>query len=225
MIRIIIYGVSGKMGKTVYSIASAPKGVEVVCGVDKIPSEELNCPVFNSLAEFGGQADAIIDFSSPSSLNDICAFAEMRRCAVVFATTGYAKDQVEKITALSKKVPVSLMPSAAPAMNALYGFLPDICRALDNFDVSIIETHRVGKKDKPSGTALKLKSIIDCSRAGSEGAEIHSVRGGDVPGTHEITFFGKSETLSVRHVVYSREVFAEGAVNECMRLCASDDIK
>ena len=223
MIKIIVFGIGGKMGKTLRSVAAAREDAAIVCGIDKDDADDYDFPVLKSVFDFHGKADAIIDFSSPSSCDDICAYADAHKTAVVFAATGHTDDQIEKINALSKKVPVSLLPSAAPAMNALFAALPELCRDLSDCDVFITETHRAGKKDKPSGTALKLKSILDGARKDEKPVEIHSLRGGDIPGTHEITFLRKGESLSVRHVVYSREVFAEGALDECVRLCKTID--
>ncbi|HVI42485.1 MAG TPA: dihydrodipicolinate reductase C-terminal domain-containing protein, partial [Anaerovoracaceae bacterium] len=41
---------------------------------------------------------------------------------------------------------------------------------------------------------------------------IHSVRGGSIPGEHTVIFAGPDEVIELTHTVYSREVFAHGAL-------------
>ena len=80
----------------------------------------------------------------------------------------------------------------------------------------------------PSGTALML---ADAARAGvnyeaeyvfdrsqvrqprdSREIGISAVRGGTIPGEHSVIFAGTDEVIEFKHTVYSREVFAAGAV-------------
>ena len=96
---------------------------------------------------------------------------------------------------------------------------------LGDFDCEIIETHHNQKADAPSGTALALRDAIDpekkresvygrCGMTGKRGSEIgiHAVRGGTVPGTHEVHFFGQDEELEFTHRAQSRKIFAVGAI-------------
>ena len=46
--------------------------------------------------------DVIIDFSSPFNLDMICDYVSKTKTPVVFATTGYSKEQLDKINELSK---------------------------------------------------------------------------------------------------------------------------
>ena len=41
---------------------------------------------------------------------------------------------------------------------------------------------------------------------------ISSVRGGTIPGEHSVIFAGKDEVIEFKHTIYSREVFAVGAL-------------
>ena len=98
----------------------------------------------------------------------------------------------------------------------------------ETFDIEIVEKHHNQKKDAPSGTALML---ADAARAGvnyeaeyvfdrsqvrqprdSREIGISAVRGGTIPGEHSVIFAGTDEVIEFKHTVYSREVFAAGAV-------------
>ena len=49
-------------------------------------------------------------------------------------------------------------------------------------------------------------------RRGKNEIGIQALRGGTVPGIHEVYFAGKDEVIKLSHTCYSRSVFAEGAI-------------
>ena len=211
MTDILIHGINGRMGKEVYCAALATQKVNVVCGVDKHALGDFNCPVYPSLAEVNCHVDAIIDFSSPSALDDLLGFARDYGCALVLATTGYGEEQVQKIRECAKLVPICLTANTSLGICAFKRAIAAVKDCLSDFDVSLTELHRRGKKDAPSGTALMLKSTLKRS------VQIHPIRCGDEIGTHELTFYGNGETFTIRHTVTSRRVFAIGAIEACIK--------
>jgi 4-hydroxy-tetrahydrodipicolinate reductase len=72
------------------------------------------------------------------------------------------------------------------------------------------EQHHSRKKDAPSGTALKLKEIVD--RSFSRDHEVAATRAGNIPGTHRVGFDGVADQVLLEHVARSREGFASGAI-------------
>ena len=98
----------------------------------------------------------------------------------------------------------------------------------DAFSVEIIEMHHNTKLDSPSGTALLLADTInDASMKKKEylygrhskhdefsmnNIGIHAVRGGTVPGTHLVLYSGQDEVIELKHQIFSRSVFAYGAL-------------
>ena len=72
----------------------------------------------------------------------------------------------------------------------------------------IVEMHRSGKKDKPSGTALATAANIE--RGGGARPEIHSVRLPGLIAHQEVMFSGPGELLTIRHDSLSRESFVPG---------------
>ena len=69
MIRIILSGCSGRMGKAV--AAAADDGISIVAGVD-INAAALSpspFPIYENIADFSGEADVIVDFSHHSALS------------------------------------------------------------------------------------------------------------------------------------------------------------
>ena len=96
------------------------------------------------------------------------------------------------------------------------------------FDIEIVEKHHRDKKDAPSGTALALADSVNSSlgneyeyvydrsprseKRPDKEIGISAVRGGSIPGDHDIIFAGKDEVVTFSHRAYSRAVFAKGAV-------------
>ena len=98
----------------------------------------------------------------------------------------------------------------------------------NDFDIEIIEKHHNQKIDAPSGTALMIAEeissampqapnyVFDRSKTKEKRTKneigIHSVRGGTIPGDHEIIFAGEKEIVTLSHHAESREIFANGAI-------------
>jgi 4-hydroxy-tetrahydrodipicolinate reductase len=80
-----------------------------------------------------------------------------------------------------------------------------------DFGAFVVETHHAAKLDAPSGTAIRLQATL---RGGDPAREypVTSVRGGHVPGTHEVVYDAPFETIRLEHIARGRQVFAAGAL-------------
>lgn len=75
----------------------------------------------------------------------------------------------------------------------------------------IVELHHDGKRDVPSGTALRIAELVDAVRAPADGAvPIHSVRLPGLYAHHEVLFGGAGETLGLRHDMSGPAAFGPG---------------
>ena len=99
-----------------------------------------------------------------------------------------------------------------------------------DFDIEIVEKHHNQKLDAPSGTALMIADAIADGKhyvydrhsvrrkRGRDEIGIHSVRGGNIVGEHDVIFAGTDEVITLSHSAASRGVFAAGAVNAAIFL-------
>ena len=237
MIRLILSGCNGRMGRVVESICSAQPDLELVAGFDLLGPEGREFPVYASPAEFPGQADVLVDFSSPSALSGLLRFGVERKIPLVLATTGYSEEQLADIQRASGSIPVFRSANMSLGINVLLALVRRAAAVLgDSFDVEIVERHHHRKVDAPSGTALMLADAAaealpyqpeyvydrQCVRRarGPHEIGISSVRGGGIVGDHEVIFAGRDEIIELRHSAMSREVFASGAV-QAARFLAS----
>ena len=226
--KIIISGCNGRMGRVVESICEADPDVSVVAGFD-VSLESRAFPVFVSPANFTGEADAVIDFSSPAALDGLLAFALERKVPLVLATTGYSDEQLAQIDEASKRIPIFRSANMSLGINVLLELVKKAAAVLgDSYDIEIVEKHHNRKVDAPSGTALmiadaaasalnfKPESVYErhSVRQSRDKKEIgiSAVRGGTIVGIHEIMFAGRDEIIEIKHTAMSREIFANGAV-------------
>ena len=228
MVKILISGANGRMGKKVYETASLDSGVKAVCGVDL--NENFSCPdypVYGAITEVKEKVDVVIDFSSPAALNNILDYCKTNKIPAVLCATGYTEEQIEKIKSTSKDVALFRSGNMSLGVNLLIDLVKKAAATLSGFDVEIIEKHHNQKVDAPSGTALMLanaaKEVLDnakfvCGREGIVGKRqaneigIHAVRGGTIVGEHDVIFAGNNETITLSHQATDRSVFANGAI-------------
>jgi 4-hydroxy-tetrahydrodipicolinate reductase len=230
MVRIIMSGCNGYMGRTVTEIVAADADAEIVAGIDLKDNGDKAYPVFTNIADCTVEADVLIDFSSPRALDGILAYCTEKKVAAVICTTGYTEEQMAQIREASARTAVMKSANMSLGINMLLKLVQDAARLLApaGFDMEIVEKHHNLKVDAPSGTALALADSINealdekyayCydrsqDRKPREKYEIgiSAVRGGNIVGEHEVIFAGRDEVIEFKHTAYSKGVFAKGAV-------------
>ena len=239
MLKIIISGCNGHMGRVVESLFAGDPAVEVCAGFDVLGSSDREFPVYTSPAQFTGQADAVIDFSSPAALDGLLEFARARKVPLVLATTGYTPEQEAQVGAAALEVPIFRSANMSLGINVLLELVKKAASVLGNsYDIEIVERHHRRKVDAPSGTALMIADAAaqSCGHEAEYVFERHSVRqsrdkkeigisairGGTIVGEHEIIFAGHDEIMEIKHTALSREIFAQGAVEAAKFIAGVD---
>jgi len=233
MTNLIIHGCCGKMGQVVAQIAASDDKVNVVAGIDKDAVPALCAfPVFSNLYDCEIAADAIIDFSNAAAVDALLSYAESRNVPLVLCTTGLSDTTKTKIKSVSYRIPVLQSANMSLGINLFYKILGGISKQMFDagYDVEIVEKHHNQKVDAPSGTALALADSLNAALPLSERKEFcfdrtaqrkkrdkseigfAVVRGGTITGEHEVIFAGEDEMISFSHSIYSKRVFAKGAV-------------
>ena len=230
MIKVILVGCNGKMGSAITNRIAISDGIEVVAGVDKYLGISRDYPVFESIDNVNVEADVIIDFSNPEVNEEVVKYATEKSLGIVVGTTGLSDQQIENIKSASKKTAVFFTFNMSIGINLVLELSKKAASVLGgDFDIEIIEQHHNQKLDAPSGTAFMLANAINetldntmqftydrhSTRAKRSKNEIgiHSIRGGNIVGEHEVIFAGTDEVITLSHSARSKEVFATGAVN------------
>lgn len=235
MTNIAINGCNGKMGRIIYNCISERDDCKVIAGIDINTTQYADFPVVSSPSELPEKPDVIIDFSHPSTLDGLLMYALTNGVAVVFATTGYSKEQIDRIKSAGEQIPVFFTFNLSMGINLLVELAKKAAVVLGNqFDIEIIEKHHNQKIDAPSGTAIMIADAINSvsgdsyqymydrhsQRKKRDKKEIgmHAVRGGTIVGEHEVIFAGHDEVITLSHSAASKEVFAVGSVNAAVFL-------
>lgn len=230
MIKIVLNGCSGKMGKMITECAKNFKNLEIIAGIDKFPSN-TSYPIFENIQDLNIEYDVLLDFSRADALRDLIELTEKTNKPLVICSTGFTQEDLDLIEEKSKSLKLFKTGNLSYGVNLICSLLRKITPMLyGNYDIEIVEKHHNQKVDAPSGTALMLadaakESIKDTTKYvyGREGNAkreeneigIHAVRGGGIIGDHEVIFAGTGEVIELTHKAISREVFAVGALKAC----------
>ena len=230
MIKIVLNGCSGKMGKMITECATKFKGVEIVAGIDKFPSN-VSYPIFETVQDLNIDYDVLLDFSRADALHNLLELTEKTNKPLVICSTGFSQEDLALIDEKSKSLKLFRSGNMSFGINLISSLLKKVTPILyGNYDIEIIEKHHNQKVDAPSGTAIMLADAVKDSikdttkyvygREGNSKREeneigIHAVRGGSIIGDHEVIFAGTGEVIELTHKAISREVFAVGALKAC----------
>ncbi len=236
MVRIIMSGCNGHMGQVITRIVSERDDCEIVAGIDKYRGRENGYPVYDAIGDCKETADAVIDFSAPAALDDLLEYGKKTKTALILCTTGYSDEQKAAIEEASKGVAILRSANMSLGVNVMAKLITEAVKQLApaGFDIEIVEKHHNLKKDAPSGTALFLadaanegadnryKYVFDRSQRSEKRPQdeigISAVRGGNIPGDHDVIFAGEDEVITFSHTAYSKAVFGKGAVMAALKM-------
>ncbi len=156
--------------------------------------------------------DVVIDFTTPQAVVQNIEACARAGASVVVGTTGWYAE-LPRVKELVEKSGIGFLyaPNFSVGVNVLFEIARAAGVALKHgYAGHIVERHHEQKKDKPSGTAAKMKQLMD--QAGGANLEITSIREGDIVGTHVILLDSANDTMMITHDAKSRRGFAEGAV-------------
>ena len=231
-INITITGALGRMGRILIKKILSSKNLILFSATDiKIKKIYKNIKTQkNSLNAFK-KTDVIIDFSRPKSTLEILNFANKLKKRVVIGTTGFSKKQNNLINNYSKRIPIFKSGNMSLGINLLEYIVKIISKKIpSNYQIAISDNHHIKKIDYPSGTALMLANAI----AEGKKKKLNLIKGknflnkkgpysnnkinffitrrGKTIGKHSVYFNNIIENIELKHVAFSRDLFAEGAL-------------
>lgn len=225
MIRVLVTGAAGRMGREVVKAVTEADGMEVVATVNRGDS------LADALSET--RPDVMVEFSTPESVMANVRAALDAKVVPLVGTTGIGPAEVAELRSHCEKTGTACLiaPNFALGAVLLMRFAAEAARYFP--DAEIIEMHHERKKDAPSGTATKTAEMIAAARTGTpipppEGAfesfagarggkaagevPVHSVRLPGFVASQEVIFGGAGQRLSLRHDSIDRASFMPGVV-------------
>lgn len=220
--RIVVHGALGRMGARLCALAAHDPQLEVVAAVDARARRDQPAPdstgagaalVIENTLNSSVFCDVVIDFSSDAGAAAAARLAVDRDAALLVGTTGLSAGTVAALTETARKIPVLISANTSAGVAVTAEVVRQIASLLGgSADVSIVESHHAGKRDAPSGTALRLADAAVQGGATVRKDQIVSIRGGDVIGEHTVRFACEGELIEVTHRATSRDLFARGAL-------------
>ncbi len=178
MVKVIVAGCAGRMGKRIGCNVMADEAYQLVGGFEFVGHDavgrdlgevigcgNLGVDIVDNLAEVIDCGDVIIDFTSPESTMNNLDLALKHKKGIVIGSTGLSKQQEKKIETVAEKIPVVYAPNMSLGVNLLFKLAKEVASALsDDYDIEIVEAHHRHKKDSPSGTACELAKQVAAGR-------------------------------------------------------------
>ena len=234
-INISICGALGKMGKILIKKISINKKLRLISATDsKYTSKKIINGIKiqrNSLDAFR-RTDVIIDFSRPKGSIEVLNYAMTLKKKIIIGTTGFNNKQENLINNYSKKIAIFKSGNMSLGINLLSYIITILTKKITNdYQIGITDNHHKKKIDYPSGSALMLANAV----ARGVNKNLNSIKGkiflnhkgnlqknkinffikrkGTTIGEHSVNFNNKIESIELKHKAFSRELFADGALN------------
>lgn len=204
-LRLAVCGATGRTGSRAAALAALDPRVRLVERVDSARAKAF-------MNEVSG-CDVVVDFSVPAAAVRFAAACAQAGVPFVSGTTGLNEVQRAQLARASAKIPVFFAPNFSRGVTLLLHLAREAARLAPDLDAAIVESHHKGKKDAPSGTALRLAQAVGEGRRSRDTVPTCSLRVGGVVGEHTLTLAGPHETLELAHRAGSRDLFAAGALD------------
>ena len=239
MIKVLVNGALGRMGRTVVEAVKADSELELVGAVDAFTGEvdgmKVETNLDAALKKFS--PDVMVDFTRPNVVFQNVMTALASKVSPVVGTTGLSDEAKEKIRAAAEAndTPAFIAPNFALGAVLMMLISQKVAKYMP--DVEIIELHHDKKLDAPSGTAELTAKLISEVRpshkqghpeeeerlphvrgADFDGIKIHSVRLPGYVAHQEVIFGGLGQTLTIRHDSIGRDSFMPGVVLACKKV-------
>ena len=180
MIRLLILGPTGSMGRLITELALKDEEIEIVavCDVTDIgktlqsivATEDKNKIVIEDISNLADiikrtTPEVAVDFTTAKATerNSLTCVQNGVKC--VIGTTALSQEflmEFKKAVEVNN-APTVISPNMATGVNVLFKIVDILAKYLSDWDIEIIEAHHHRKNDSPSGTALKIGKIISDS--------------------------------------------------------------
>ena len=214
MISVSIIGATGRMGQLTKELVDTDPNLKLHAALDS------KTPLQSALG-----ADVLIDFTSPDVSETVAEFAITNSQRLLIGSSGWSEIKLAGLqkALLQSAAAIVVVPNFSVGSMLAERFAAEAAKHFH--EAEIIETHHSGKKDSPSGTAIRTAEIIGENRSENNliedamqisrgqfvaGVPIHSVRLPGVSARQQTIFAGPSEQLSIFHDVTSHRAYSLG---------------
>lgn len=157
--------------------------------------------------------DAAIDFSVADAVLTNVAACARAGVPLVEGTTGWTDQNTAGQIVSDYNSALVYGANFSVGMNIFYRIVKaasECFAKIDQYAPFIEEAHHIRKRDAPSGTAVRLRQLMNEHL--QRDIPVSSTRAGYIPGTHRVGFDAESDQVLLTHTARSRHGFASGAL-------------
>lgn len=231
--KVGVFGATGRVGQLIINALREDDiaGVSTVYIRGDIDfSVDPSVLVTSDMDTFLKSSEVIIDFSLPDATQELLEKSLKHPTPLVIGTTGLSPHQLNLLQEASTKMPILYATNMSLGVALLNKLVATASKALEDFDIEIVEMHHKHKVDSPSGTALTLAEhaasargldLDDVRISGRDGnigkrtkdeISVMALRGGDIVGRHTVGFYNDGEFIELNHTATNRATFAKGSI-------------
>jgi 4-hydroxy-tetrahydrodipicolinate reductase len=197
VINVAVSGAAGRMGETACRAVDGADDMALVGRADPLLDAQLPDVI--------GDADVVVDFSTPDSALDNARLCLESGVHCVMGTTGADFSSLAGVGSAN----LFVAPNFAIGAVLMMKFAAEAARHMP--ECEIVELHHDRKVDAPSGTAALTAERI-AAAGGNVHQPIHSIRLPGLVAHQEVLFGGPGQTLTIRHDSVDRESFMPGVL-------------
>ena len=198
--KVALSGSTGRMGKALRELIENTKGFQFTAEAHR------KCPPSSWDPK---SLDGVIDFSLPPLFSETLSWCVIHKKPLVSGTTGLTAKQKKQLEQAAQKIPICYATNMSWGVWLVKNWVKTLSPP-SAFQILLEDIHHKNKKDRPSGTALSLKSSFSPSL--KRKVKVTSERRGREFGTHRIILKGEEEEVLLQHKAFNRQVFARGAL-------------
>lgn len=175
MIKVLINGINGKMGRAIAQSAYKNPKIKIIGGIGPNGRSYIGMDlgvltglgsatgvkVFDDISQVIKQCDIVLDCTKAEVTLKILKACIIYKKPLVTGTTGFSDREKKQIEKAGQCIPILLATNTSKIANVFFEIVETITKKLGKHaDIDIIEMHDNKKPDAPSGTAKEIASII-----------------------------------------------------------------
>lgn len=191
MLKVVIAGVSGRMGHALLEGVFADDALQLHAALDRAESPMIGRDAGEQFGKVSGVkisadvaaalqgADVLVDFTRPEATMQYLQACQDAAVKLVIGTTGFSDTQKDAIAQAANAMGIVFAPNMSVGVTLLINLVEQAARVLsEGYDIEVVEMHHRHKVDAPSGTALRLgeaaakgidKALKECAVYAREG--------------------------------------------------------
>lgn len=211
--RIVLSGITGKMGKFLLQGFEVNPDYEVVAGMASKDDMSKEIPIYSDVATMYNEVefDLFVDFTRANFSKKASEFMLKKQIPIIVGTTGFKKDDISMLKQIANEYDSKgiIAPNFAIGIVLLHKYLQIGTKYFKNF--AVYEYHHLSKYDNPSGTAHYLAEATRQNTRVEE-VDIYGFRLPGVLATHTVMMSDESQKIELTHQSNNRYSFEEGVL-------------